>query len=346
MAMASWRVATEQALYGADGFYLRAGTGTGPAAHFRTSVHASPLFAGALLRLARLCGLDCVVDVGSGRGELLMALRQLDPTLTLVGVEVAARPAHLPLEITWTTEVPPVSNALLVANEWLDNVPVDIVTSTPDGVRLVLVDPDTGHEELGPAAPPADEAWLATWWPLSQLGHRAEVGRPRDTAWSSAIATLSSGVAVAIDYSHARAGRPAEGSLAAFRGGLAVRPVPDGSCDITAAVALDACAAAGLAAGARQTVLTTQRAALRALGYDAQLPAYELSSLDPRAYREQLVRSSDVGELIGAGGLGDFGWLIQTVSADLPAQLIEQLGQLEEQPGTERAGVGGDGLGQ
>ena len=49
--------------------------------------------------------------------------------------------------------------------------------------------------------------------------------------------------------------------------------VPDGSRDITAHVALDACAAAGEAAGAGETVLTTQRAALRELGLDARRPA-------------------------------------------------------------------------
>jgi hypothetical protein len=36
-------------LYGPDGFFVR----DSPADHFRTSVHASPLFAGALLRLVQ-----------------------------------------------------------------------------------------------------------------------------------------------------------------------------------------------------------------------------------------------------------------------------------------------------
>ena len=38
----------DRALYGPDGFFV---SGAGPAAHFRTSVHASPVFAAALLRL-------------------------------------------------------------------------------------------------------------------------------------------------------------------------------------------------------------------------------------------------------------------------------------------------------
>ena len=69
-----------EALYGTKGFFTRAAEG--PADHFRTSVHASPLFADALLRLIRRVDaeLGCparfqVVDVGAGRGELLAAVR-------------------------------------------------------------------------------------------------------------------------------------------------------------------------------------------------------------------------------------------------------------------------------
>ncbi|MEU8258812.1 hypothetical protein AB0C06_31625, partial [Micromonospora inaquosa] len=86
-----WRDAMNQALYGPDGFFV---AGTGPADHFRTSVHASPAFAGALLRLVAQVDaalghpprLD-VVDVGAGRGELLRALVGL-------AVGVSGEPAH------------------------------------------------------------------------------------------------------------------------------------------------------------------------------------------------------------------------------------------------------------
>lgn len=67
-----WLRATERALYGPGGFYLRP---EGPAAHFRTSVHASPLFAAAVARLlaevAEELGTSEVdlVDVGAGRGN-------------------------------------------------------------------------------------------------------------------------------------------------------------------------------------------------------------------------------------------------------------------------------------
>ena len=48
----SWKAAWDDALYGAAGFFRR----ESPAAHFRTSVHASPLFARALVRLVREAG--------------------------------------------------------------------------------------------------------------------------------------------------------------------------------------------------------------------------------------------------------------------------------------------------
>src|SRR4029453_16256321 len=103
-----WRAAMQTALYGPAGFFT--GTDAGPAGHFRTSVHASPLFAGALVRLIRqvdeALGQPAefdVVDVGAGRGELLTALHaRLDPArVRLTGVEVGPRPAGLPSEIGW-----------------------------------------------------------------------------------------------------------------------------------------------------------------------------------------------------------------------------------------------------
>jgi SAM-dependent MidA family methyltransferase len=315
MTWATWRVATERALYGDDGFYRR--TSEGPAAHFRTSVHASPLFATALLSLARSAGLTTVVDVGSGRGELLAGLHAQDPSLRLVAVEVAERPDGLPDSVEWTSALPGGLDALLVANEWLDNVPVDVVELTEDGVRLVEVD-ESGAERLGDRPSTRDLDWLDRWWPIADVGDRAEVGRPRDEAWASAVGSLARGIAVAVDYAHARDHRPPHGSLTGYRGGRLVQPVPDGSCDLTSHVALDACADAGLAAGATDSLLTTQRPALQALGIRRSTPTRELASADPTAYLLALSATGEVAELTDPEGLGAFGWLIQTVGVSLP----------------------------
>ncbi|MFF2652453.1 SAM-dependent methyltransferase [Streptomyces sp. NPDC058045] len=317
----TWRAAAEDALYGPGGFYLR--PEGGPAAHFRTSVHASPLFAGAVAEL--LCRVDVAlgrpaaldfVDLGAGRGELVTAvLAALEPgvreRLRAYAVERAPRPAGTDPRIRWTDEPPSGASGLLFANEWLDNVPLDVVETGADGEpRLVLVDAE-GEESVGGAVGAEDAEWLARWWPVGRApGLRAEIGRPRDTAWAAAVGSLERGLAVAVDYGHTRGARPPYGSLTGFRAGRETRPVPDGSCDLTAHVALDAC----LLPGGR---LRTQRGALTALGLSGARPPLALAGTDPAGYVRALARAGEAAELTARGGLGDFGWLLQPVG--LPA---------------------------
>ncbi|MFD6182146.1 SAM-dependent methyltransferase [Streptomyces goshikiensis] len=299
----------EAALYGPGGFYVRPG-GPGPAGHFRTSVHASALYAGAVARLlrwvdARLGHPDRLdlVDVGAGRGELLTGvLAALEPgTAARVrpyAVERAAAPEGLDPRIRWVAAPPDRTTGLLFANEWLDNVPLEVAE---DG-RYVLVAPD-GTESRGGALEGEDLAWLERWWPGPG---RAEIGRPRDEAWASAVAGLERGLAVAVDYAHTRAARPPFGTLTGFRAGREVPPVPDGSRDVTAHVALDACAGPG-------AVLLSQREALTALGVSGGRPPLALATTDPAAYVRALAGAGEAAELTARGGLGDFGWLVQPV---------------------------------
>ncbi len=318
----------QRALYGPGGFYVR---GERPATHFRTSVHASHRFAQALARLA--VEVDAalghperfdIVDVGAGSGELLTEILPatgLADRVRPVAVEVAPRPDGLPDTIEWRDTLPETIIGLVIANEWLDNVPIDVVELTVDGPQLLVVDPGTGDELPGPPPGPEDAAWLARWWPLREPGDRAEIGRPHCLAWASVIERLRGGAALAIDYAHDRDRRPAYGTLTGYRDGHCVAPVPDGSCDITAHVALDACAEAGTAAGASATLMTTQRAALRALGLRGARPPLELARTDPRAYIHALRAAGEDAELIDGEGLGGFGWLVQTVGIEVPAAL-------------------------
>jgi SAM-dependent MidA family methyltransferase len=315
----------ERGLYGPDGFFTR--SGPGPAGHFRTSVHASPLFAGAIAALVGLVDaalghpdrLD-LVDVGGGRGELLTAmLPALPPTVRATVVELAPRPAGLDPAIGWTATLPPGVVGVLLATEWLDNVPVEVVEVDEDGtVRYVLVD-GSGAERLGPPVGPADAAWLARWWPLDGAppGGRAEVGASRDAAWAGAVRSVTRGLALAVDYGHLANGRPAFGTLTGFRDGRQVPPVPDGSCDLTAHVAIDSVAAAGEAAARVPSRLLTQREALGALGVDGGRPPLELAHRDPRGYLAALARASAAAELTEPAGLGGHYWLVQPVSRAL-----------------------------
>ncbi|MGW2563782.1 SAM-dependent methyltransferase [Streptomyces sp. NPDC001514] len=335
----SWREATERALYGPGGFYRRP---EGPAGHFRTSVHASPLYASAVARLLTETAESlpdaselALVDMGAGRGELLTAVLAALPDGRLpdgrpvraCAVERADRPEGLDPRIDWAERAPAGVSGLLFANEWLDNVPVDVAEVDEAGVaRYVLVHRADGEERLGEPVTGADAEWLDRWWPLMEPGTRAEIGRPRDEAWAAAVATLDAGLAVAVDYAHRAGVRPPFGTLTGFRAGREVPPVPDGSCDITAHVALDACAGAAVGAdaggggvGARGGAgfeLVTQRDALHRLGISGERPPLALASSDPAAYVRALSTAGEAAELTARGGLGDFTWLLQRVPAE------------------------------
>ena len=318
------------ALYSPGGFYAR---GEPPARHFRTSVHVSPSYAVAIWELLRQVdaglghpGRIDLVDIGAGRGELLeqvlaAAVPGLAGRIAACAVEVAPRPAGLDPRIGWQPAPPAGITGLVIASEWLDNVPLDVVELTAAGPTVVQVDPATGAERPGRPPDPADLAWVRAWWPLAVCGDRAEVGRTRCEAWAGVIRRIDRGVAVAADYGHVKAARPAWGTLTGYLEGRAVAPLPDGSRDITAHVALDACAVAGQAAGASETVLTTQRAALRGLGLTARRPSPALAAADPERYARALGLASVNAELVDAEGLGGFGWLVQAVGTNLPAPL-------------------------
>jgi hypothetical protein len=200
---------------------------------------------------------------------------------------------------------------------------------------------------VGGPVTPADAGWLDAWWPEPVPGGRAEIGRPRDLAWADAVRVVDRGVALAVDYGHLRTGRPVDGTLTGYRNGRQVPPVPDGSCDLTAHVAMDAVATAGAAvagAGAAVTggdpadgtaggggpvtgttyALLSQREALRALGADGGRPPLALAGTDPAGYLRTLAAATAVAELTDPAGLGGHWWLLQPVGVPLPLAATDQ----------------------
>ena len=316
-----WKQATAVALYGPDGFFRRTG---GPADHFRTSAHASPLFATALATLVerlddalgRPDPFD-VVDLGAGRGELLTGMLaalpgRLSSRVRPRAVELGPAPATLDGRIAWLDQPPTRVTGLLVATEWLDNVPVEVVELDEDGVpRYVDVTPD-GTESPGDPVDGEDLEWLTRWWPLAVPGARAEIGRPRDEAWSAAASTVERGLALAVDYGHFAGARPLFGSLTGFRDGREIVPVPDGSGDVTSAVALDSLTSS-VRSGRVPPQLLTQATALRALGLDGRRPPLSLAATDPAAYVRGLSRAGAAAELTDVDGLGAHWWVMQWV---------------------------------
>jgi len=263
---------------------------------------------------------------GAGVAPTAGVMPGLAGRIAACAVEVAPRPTGLDPRIGWQPVPPTGITGLVIASEWLDNVPLDVVELTAAGPAVVLVDPATGAERPGCPPDPADLAWVRAWWPLVACGDRAEVGRTRCEAWAGVIRRIDRGVAVAADYGHGKAARPAWGTLTGYLEGRAVAPLPDGSRDITAHVALDACAAAGTAAGAGESVLTTQRVALRGLGLNARRPPLALAATEPERYARALCQASVNAELVDAEGLGGYGWLVQAVGTSLPAPLAKLAG--------------------
>jgi len=311
-----WREAWHDALYGSHGFYRAT---VGPAGHFTTSTHRplGAVLAQAVARLAEREGLSHVVDVGAGRGELLCALGVVRPDLRLTGVDVVDRPADLPPSAGWLVspggaELPDTLNdledVLVIAHEWLDVVPCTVAeVIAPGRLATVLVDLLTGEESLGAAPDGADLAWCELHWPLEGLpvGSRVEVGRTRDAAWSGLVARVRRGTVLAVDYGHTRRDRPQRGSLTGYREGVVVAPVADGSCDLTAHVAVDSL---------ERDEIMTQREALHGLAVHALTPDHELSRTDPAAYLGALSRSSAALALTAVPGLGGFRWVLRRVS--------------------------------
>jgi SAM-dependent MidA family methyltransferase len=300
-----------EATVGPAGFYRRAAA----VDHFRTAA-GNPALAGAVLRLAEEtdaalghpAALD-LVDLGAGDGALLcgvldQASRRLRRRLRPCAVELAGRPAGLPPGMRWRDRLATGLTGVLVANEWLDTRPVDVVVRAPDGPRLLEVD-CAGRQRPGARPGLLDWRWLTRWWPLPEPGRVGEVGWRRDRAWRAAVGHLRAGTAVAIDYP-ADSRRHLDGTLTAYRAGRQVRPVPDGRCDVTAAVHFPAVRST-LAGSGRPTVLLDQRAAVRRLAGTAG-PA----DLPDAAARAELDR---------ADGFGGFRWLVSAVGIALPGPL-------------------------
>lgn len=310
-----WRDAWVEAAYAPGGFWST----QRPRDHFTTGVGAGPLVARAVAGLVPP-GVEMLVDVGAGEGALLKALVDRLPGVSLVGVDRRPRPADLDPAVRWVTDHYDVTAGgwagtgpdgwcagatapLLVAHEWLDDLPVPVVERRSDAWHEVEVDP-AGHERAGGPVGPDDEAWLARWW---ERGRRAEVGRVRDAAWAGLVAAAAQrgGRALAVDYGHLAGERPPGGTFTAYGRGRQREPVPDGSVNLTGAVAVDALAAAGEDAAATTLLLARQAEVL------ARPATGRGGEVDHGDVLSALVRRSERAALTAPERWGDLWWLLQ-----------------------------------
>ncbi len=335
--MRPWSEAMQDALYGPDGYYTA--QRRGPGSDYRTSSSASPAFAQAILELlvradAALGHPDRIdfVEVASAGGGLVSAVAEgartnrphLFERARFHGVDLAPRPEGLSDDIGWSDEVPGDVHGLLFANELTEDGPRRILVGV-HGVELLedLSTDKSATSAIDLARWAEQLAWIERWWPLEE-GDRAEEGTRRDALWADAVGKLTRGFAVTADYATYRDDREdgafPQGTLVGYRDGRLCDPLPDGSTDITAHVAIDAVAQAGAeGGGAHQTLLTNQRSALKRLGVSAARPALELASSDPAQYMRELGATSEHGELLDPGGLGALIWLIQSKHAEIDA---------------------------
>lgn len=160
--------------------------------HFSTSIDVGDHVARLLLQRcndARLRhGIEdpWIVDVGAGGGRLLSQFLDLGfPGERLLGVDIRPKPD---LPVNWIQGVAPDClphvAGLVIAHEFLDDVPADVVR---DG-HVMRVDgrpgPDASAEQL---------AWVARWG-------QGVCGLTRDRAWAAIVDSLEVGEAIAVDF--------------------------------------------------------------------------------------------------------------------------------------------------
>ncbi len=325
-ASVPWSIAWHDAHLGPHGFYRH----HVPAQHFATEAQDGLLVEALAVAIKQIAarlpatGPIDIIDIGAGSGELLTSLLAAlggDSRCHFTAIDVRPRPVDLPERIDWIigeapeilTKIRPEGiTGIVIAHEWLDDLPVDVVARDDNGrIRQVLVDPVTGMESMGDVVLADSDAqrWLDEWW--GPVIDRAEIGSHRDAAWQAVCAALREGVALAIDYGHTRGERErfATGSIIGYRDGATCWPIPDGSMNLTAHVTWESLAAATDPPG----VVRSQAQVLAEFIVPAPLPDVGLADSDPHRFAEQMQRHTQRARILDRST--GFSWL--TVSKNV-----------------------------
>ncbi len=253
------------------------------------------------------------VELGPGRGFLARdALRSMkrygfEPRTHLVEGSTRLRDAQLeqvPEAIFHDdlSTVPRRGPVLIVANEFLDALPIRQLVMTQEGWREVMVGLDQqGRFELVPGRQPMDSA-------VPEARRKVEFGTVIETCPGAAATMFEAagrlvsqgGAALFIDYGHAA---PRFGStLQAIRRHTRLDPLAaPGEADLTAHVDFAQMKQVAQSRGARWIGTTTQGQWLTALGIDARADA--LAGFAPQhkasllAARDRLVEPAQMGDL-------------------------------------------------
>jgi NADH dehydrogenase [ubiquinone] 1 alpha subcomplex assembly factor 7 len=263
------------------------------------------------------------VELGPGRGTLardaLRAMKRqgLEPEVHFVEGSAALRALQREAvpEAAWHDDLatlPTDTPLLIVANEFLDALPVRQLVRTPQGWRERMVDFQDGKFLPVPGDKPMDAAVPEQ---LKDAPDQTliETCPGAATVVDEIAGRLSSqgGAALLIDYGHAE---PQTGStLQALKDHRKVDPFTSpGEADLTCLVDFAAMAEIALAGGARHLGTVTQGGFLRALGIDMR--AAQLSAVAPQqssailAARDRLVDEGQMGTLFKVMGLAAPAW--------------------------------------
>jgi NADH dehydrogenase [ubiquinone] 1 alpha subcomplex assembly factor 7 len=263
------------------------------------------------------------VELGPGRGTLardaLSAARRygLEPKVHFVESSLALKDIQLATvpEAQWhhdLSSIPPYGAVLVVANEFLDALPVRQLVRTAAGWRERMVVPEGERFACIAGSQPMDAA-------VPESRRDAPEGTIIETCPGAAATiyevagrlAMQGGAALFFDYGH---DAPRDGSsLQAVRAHAKVDPfVSPGEADLTAHVDFSALAPIAEARGARWLGTVPQGRWLRELGIEARAEA--LAAFAPQhaaaihAARDRLVSEGQMGLLFKVMGLAAPDW--------------------------------------
>jgi NADH dehydrogenase [ubiquinone] 1 alpha subcomplex assembly factor 7 len=263
------------------------------------------------------------VELGPGRGTLArdalraMAQHGLAPRVHLVEASPALRElqrAALPLAKFHhdLASVPEDGPLLLVANEFLDALPVRQLLRTADGWRELMVVPEGDRFACVPGALPMDAAVPERRRGLPE-GTLIETSSAAAAVVSEIAGRLAAhgGAALLVDYGHAE--ERTGSTFQAVRAHRKVDPFADpGEADLTAHVDFAALAEVAQARGARWLGTVEQGRLLASLGIGARAEALARAAPQHRealrAAVHRLTGAGEMGELFKVMGLAAPGW--------------------------------------
>jgi len=350
----------EQALYDpTHGYYASGIQRTGWAGDFVTSPEIDPAFgalwASAFERAWEAAGQPDhfhAIEIGAGEGGFAHAVfdavsGSFASALRYVIVErvpkVEARQrdrlGHA--GVTWVSKLQDVSAAdagCVIANEVLDNLPVNLIERREGALAELYVSEADGrlHLEPGAVSDPAIASYVETYGLAANDGARAEVGLEAMRFVSAASHLLERGAMFLIDYgaTSEELARRESGTLVTY-GADASEDVLEapGARDITAHVNWSAIADTCRSSGSTVTLLLSQRDALRALGLDDLDMALRREHADAVASGRgveavrSLSRRQALGVLSDAGGLGGLQVLVASKNLEPPFALTNPTAQ-------------------